>query len=377
MPPITIMIKPVSGQCNMRCRYCFYADELRYRAEGMGKRMTPDTLEKAVRRVLRSADSAVQFVFQGGEPTLAGLPFFEGLIRFQRMYGRAGLAVSNALQTNGLELSDEMIAFLARERFLVGVSLDGDALIHDQNRLDARGEGTYSRVKANLDRLIQAGAECNVLCVVTREAAARPEKVFEALRPYSWLQFIPCLDPLDGAQMPCSLSGEDYARFLCRIFDLYERAFYDEKPVSVRTFDNWLALLLDRPPDSCAMCGQCGDSLMMEWDGSLYPCDFYGTDEWYLGNITETSFQKILSSPLEKKFRDRSRPVPASCRACPWYALCRNGCQRERGQDQVQRWCGAYRRFFEYAYPRLRAMAERLAVSRDQADIHGKAGAQP
>ena len=369
VPPVTIMIKPVSGQCSMRCRYCFYADEMRYRAQGMGRRMSLDTLEKAVRRVVRSADSQAHFVFQGGEPTLAGLPFFEALLRFQRMYSPPGLTVSNAIQTNGLDLSDEMIAFLAREHFLVGVSLDGDALIHDQYRLDARGEGTYARVKSTLDKLLAAGADCNVLCVVTRDAAARPDAVFNALRPYAWLQFIPCLDPLDGAPQPYSLSGEDYARFLCRTFDLYEKAYWKGQPVSIRVFDNWLGMIAGYAPENCAMCGQCGASLMMEWDGSLYPCDFYGTDEWYLGNITESSFQKILSSPLERKFQALSLPVPDTCRACPWYGLCRNGCRRERGPDQVHRWCAAYRQFFEYAYPRMRTMAEAYMGGKNRSRI--------
>ena len=362
MPPITIMIKPVSGRCDMRCRYCFYADELQYRQEGAGQTMALETLETAVRRVLRSAEHAAQFVFQGGEPTLAGLGFFEALLAFQRKYNGQNLPITNCVQTNGLSLSDALISFFAREKFLVGVSLDGTAAVHDRFRKDGRGAGTWERVRANLDKLRKAGAECNVLCVVTRAAAAQAEAVFSALAPYGWLQFIPCLDPLDGREEDYSLPAPLYGEFLCKTFDLYEAAWRGGTPVSVRTFDNWIGMLLGRAPENCAMAGRCGSSLMLESDGSLYPCDFYGTDSWRLGNILHSSYKKILLSPLEQSFIAASLPVPEKCRPCPWYPLCRNGCRRER-EGCVSRWCEAHILFFEYAFPRLKAMAR--AISRE------------
>ena len=146
MPPITVMVKPVSGACNMRCRYCFYADEMQHRNASVYPRMTSELLDVMVRRVIRSADSSVHFLFQGGEPTLIGLPFFEQLIRLERKYNLRGLKITNAVQTNGYHLSDEMIAFFAKEQFLVGVSLDGTNETHDKaNR--------YSKVSGNADKI--------------------------------------------------------------------------------------------------------------------------------------------------------------------------------------------------------------------------------
>ena len=72
MPPIHIMLKPASGLCNMRCRYCFYADEMKNRTTPSYGFMSRDTLEAIVCRTLESAEGECTFGLQGGEPTLAG-----------------------------------------------------------------------------------------------------------------------------------------------------------------------------------------------------------------------------------------------------------------------------------------------------------------
>ncbi len=358
MASVGLMVKPVSGACNMRCPHCFYVDEMRRRAEGVRPGMRVETLERVVRAAFEYADSAVSFLFQGGEPTLAGVEFYEAFARLVRGYNVRGVPVSCALQTNGLEISDEMIGFLARERFLVGVSLDGGAATHDAARPDAAGGPTFERVRANLDRLRAARVECNALCVVNADVARRPEAAFKALARYGYAQFIPCLDPLDGPPRFDALTPEAYLAFLKAIFPLYERAYYAGRPVSVRNFDNWLMMLRGLPPESCAMMGRCSPNLVVESDGDLYPCDFYALDEWRLGNIADTTIAEALRSPTMRRFLESSLAVPNQCRACRWYPLCRNGCRRERDPETgINRWCEAHRGFFKFAIDRLAAMA--------------------
>ena len=361
MPPITVMVKPVSGACNMRCRYCFYADEMTHRKASVYPKMTGELLDTMVRRVIRSADSSVHFLFQGGEPTLIGLPFFEQLVALERKYNTRGLKISNAVQTNGYNLSDEMISFFAKEQFLVGVSLDGTNQTHDLLRPDAKGLPTASIVRNTIERLRAANVSVNVLCVVNGEVAKYPKEVFCALAPYEYLQFIPCLDSLDGEKRDYSLSSEAYLSFLKATFDCYHQAYLDGHPVSVRNFDNWVAMLMGMPPENCAMVGRCGPSLVIESDGSVYPCDFYALDKWKLGSIAEDSLRRMLTSDREKAFLAESLPVPEACKACRWYGLCRNGCKRERNPDTgLNRWCSVHSAFFEYAYERMSQMAQQL-----------------
>ena len=361
MPPVHVMIKPVSGACNMRCRYCFYCDEMAQRQNAVLPPMTLETLENVVRRTLIYADDAVTFAFQGGEPTLAGLPFYEAFVCFVKKYNARHLPVQYALQTNGYDLSDEMIAFFAKHHFLLGVSLDGVRLTHDALRPDHQNRPTHDRVLAAIERLKKAGAEYNVLCVVNAQVAAHAREVYEALAPHTYIQFIPCLDGLDGSRREYALDEESYLSFLKTTFELYERDFRNGHPVSIRYFDNWLQMMLGMPPESCSMRGVCSLQTIVESDGTVYPCDFYALDEWNMGNLNEKPLRRIMKSEAGKRFIEPSLAVPEACRNCRWHSLCRNGCRRERDPETgLNRWCGAMRGFFEYAYERMLKMAADL-----------------
>ena len=364
MPPLTVMIKPVSGACNMRCAYCFYADETAHREAGCCPPMAFEALERVIRRTMLFAEQRATFVFQGGEPTLAGLSYFEQVVRLQRQNNPRQIAVNNVVQTNGLILQDALIDFFVRERFLIGVSVDGCREIHDQNRLDAKGKPTYDRVMDNIQRLKDAGAAYNILCVLTDEVARRADAVLDALIPHRYLQFIPCMDPIDGASAP-ALTADAYARFLARSFERYEALFFAGPPLSIRFFDNLVNMLCGHAPESCAMCGHCGLAPVIESDGSVYPCDFYALDEWKLGNILEMPLRRILSGPKALQFVARSMDVPEECRQCLWYSLCRNGCYRERdGQTHQSCHCDAMRRFFSAYLPRLERIAQAVSSRR-------------
>ena len=358
MPPLTVMVKPVSGACNMRCRYCFYADEMARRGAAIYPAMTDDMLETLVRRVMVYADEQATFAFQGGEPTLAGVDFFRRVVKLQRQYNSRGLTVMNAVQTNGLSLSDEMIAFFAEHRFLVGVSLDGCRDAHDSLRLDAAGQGTYDRVKATIRRLDKAGVDYNILCVVNGEVADRAEETLDALRGCEYLQFIPCMDDMDGTPHPHSLTNEAYGAFLQAAFERYEQAFRRGERLSIRNFDNLVAMLMGYPPENCAMRGTCSVNFLVESNGDVYPCDFYALDEWKLGNLKEKSLRQMARSEVGAHFVEASLPVPDACRACAAYPLCRNGCRRERGANGLYRFCKATKAFLERNLPRLTAIAQ-------------------
>ena len=359
MQPLHIMIKPVSGACNLRCRYCFYGDEMNHREHAVYPPMTTQTLEAVVRRALIHADGPVTFMFQGGEPTLAGLPFYEALTGFVQRYNGRHLPAQYALQTNGYAVSDEMIAFFARHGFLLGVSLDGIALVHDAQRIDATGKPTYEQVRATLNRLRLAGVPFNVLCVVNEQAAAHAREIYETLAPYRYIQFIPCLDAFDSQTQ--QLGEEAYLAFLQTTFDLYERDWCRGHPVSIRSFDNWLQMILGMPPESCAMNGVCSLQYVVESDGSVYPCDFYALDEWRLGNLKETSLLRMSRNETAKRFVASSLAVPEACRKCRWYRLCRNGCRRERDPHTgLNRWCGVMQRFWTRNAERAAQMAKEI-----------------
>lgn len=358
------MVKPVSGACNLACDYCFYRDVALHRAQLNYGRMTLDTLEVLIRRACAYADDQLSFAFQGGEPMLAGLSFYQDVVRLQRKYNTRNVPISNAIQTNGILLNDEWAAFFRENHFLVGVSLDGTQTLHDLHRITAQGEGTYDAVMNGIQCLQRQKTDFNILCVITQEATKYGYEIYDTLQRYGYLQFIPCIDSFDATQQNTPLS-DAYATFLSSTFERYERAFYRGKMISIRTFDNYLSILLGRQPENCAMRGVCGRYYLLEADGGIYPCDFYVLDEWRMGNIHETNFKRLASSPVAERFVARSLRLPEQCQACQWRYLCRGGCSRDcepitEGQRQLNQYCESYKQFFLTYEARLKKMAQRI-----------------
>ncbi len=369
MPPLTFMIKPASSRCNFRCRYCFYADVSAHRTVADCGMMTDETAQQLIRRAMGYADGSVSFAFQGGEPLLAGLDFFDRFVREVRRQNSRRIPVRYAVQTNGSLLTEAYARFFAENGFLVGVSLDGTREVHDSLRVFPDGSGTWDTVTEKIVLLERCGADCNILCVVTAQAAEHPRRVWDALHKHRFLQFIPCIDDFDTGPAAYSLTPEAYGRFLTEIFDCYEASYRQGQPVSERTMDNYMAILMGQAPEHCGMRGQCGQYLLAEADGSIYPCDFYVLDEWKLGNIRDDSVARLMKSETMRRFQSLSQVLPSACPSCRWRPLCRGGCRRDRepfldGLPSPNRFCESYRMFFEARYDRMTALARDIRRKR-------------
>ncbi len=386
MNHISLMLKPASGLCNLRCRYCFYADEMKKRGTASFGLMSKETLGAVLGKACAAAldgdkgTGTLSIVFQGGEPTLAGLDFFRAASELCEQGRRSGLSISLALQTNGLALDDEWCAFLARGGFLVGLSLDGPAAIHNANRVDSRGEGSYDRVMSALRLLRKHGVETNVLSVVTAQSAGCAAELYAFFKKnrLRYQQYIPCLSPLvsadaaEAAGRPgaerWALGSEEYGRFLRDSFDLWYADALGPSPRFNRYFDNLLFIMNGDAPEECGMAGLCSVQYVVEADGSVYPCDFYMLDRYRLGNLVKDSFSDLDARRREIGFIEESARLAPECLRCRWFRLCRGGCRRyreagaaaavpEAGRSVL---CMAYRSFFEYAVPRLEALLARL-----------------
>ena len=363
MPPISFLIKPASGCCNMRCKYCFYADEQDNREIRSYGMMSKETMHAIVDKGLAFAERECTFAFQGGEPTLIGIDFFRDLIEYVAAQPNPRkLKFHFAIQTNGYVIDDEWAQFLAENHFLVGVSLDGTKEIHDRYRLDAAGKGTYNRVMEAICLLKKYQVDYNILTVVTAATTRNSQKIYNFFKKngMGYQQYIECLDPI--GEMPggheYSLTPEKYEVFLKGIFDAWYLDRKNGPYVYNRYFENLMMLLNGQTPESCNMRGTCGRQWVIEADGSTYPCDFYALDEWLLGNITTDSFEQMEKRQEELGFVRWSRQIHEDCRSCQWYELCRGGCRRNRepvteNSSGKNYFCSAYQGFFEYAYPRL------------------------
>lgn len=369
MPPISVLIKPASGICNMKCDYCFYCDEAKKRITKSYGFMTERTLKNVIRKTMLHADGMISYVFQGGEPTLRGLEFFEKVIEYQKQYNKNRVYVNNAIQTNGYALNEEWAKFFKENHFLVGFSLDGTKENHDLYRHNTEGEGTYDRILKSINLMDAYGVDYNILTVVTKDTAEHISEIYKEYQTGGWnyQQYIACLDPLgeERGKNPYALTPVQYGSFLIELFQLWYEDWKKKKQPYIRQFDNYIGILMGYQPESCDQRGSCGIQTVVEADGSVYPCDFYMLDEYYLGNLNEHRIEDIERMRKEIEFIERSEKVSEECRKCQYYRICRGGCQRNRERNSYSGeyenyFCSGYKMFFDACLEQLKEIAREV-----------------
>lgn len=422
--PFHVMTKPIGPICNLDCRYCFYLEKEAVYAGERTWAMREEVLESYIRQYIESQDvPEVSFAWQGGEPTLLGVRFFERVVELQRRYA-GGRAIHNALQTNGTLLDDAWGRFLRRENFLVGLSVDGPEELHDRYRRDKRGAGTYRAVMAGLRVLKTHGVEFNVLTVVSNANVGQPVRVYEHLKGLGarFIQFIPLVervattvplrvggrvwnegltlhgppepdraDGLTAATLPADRSGDAavspwtvdavaYGRFLCEVFDRWVRR--DVGRVFVQVFDVALGKWMEKlgygrvGGGLCVFAETCGDALALEHNGDLYSCDHYVYPKYRLGNLRDQPLRELVDSPRQRKFGlDKRDLLPAYCRRCDVRFACNGECPKHRfattpdGEPGLNYLCPAYQMFFRHIDGPMRKMARLVAGGRPAAEI--------
>ncbi len=392
-PAYHVMVKPAGSRCNLACRYCFYLEKEALFPDSTPGKMSVDLLETFTRQYIETQRvPEITFAWQGGEPTLLGLDFFKKAIEFQQQYAQ-GKHIQNAFQTNGVLLDDAWGEFLARNGFLVGVSIDGPQPIHDRYRLDKGGQGTFTRVMRGIEILKKHGVEFNTLTCVQRQNARQPLEVYRFLREIGsgYMQFIPVVErtaetPTEGLALAVpgrtqeapvtdwSVNPEEYGRFLCTVFDEWVRT--DVSKVYVQLVDIALEAWMGMEPGLCIFRKNCGQAMALEHDGSLYACDHYVYPQYCIGNLTETPLQILVDSDLQREFGEaKLKTLPDCCQACPVRFTCHGDCPKHRflktGDDQrpLSYLCAGYKMFFQHIDPHMRFMANELQEQRPPANI--------
>ena len=159
---LQVMAKPIGAVCNLDCTYCYYLAKKNLYPNNRRWRMTERTLTAHICQQIEAQPAAaeeIHFNWQGGEPTLLGLGFFRSVVKIQQQHVPPGKRVTNALQTNGTLLTDAWCEFLRKNNFLVGISIDGPADLHDAYRLDKRSRPTHNKTEQGLKLLNKHGVE--------------------------------------------------------------------------------------------------------------------------------------------------------------------------------------------------------------------------
>ena len=402
-PSFHLLAKPSGSTCNIDCAYCFFlSKEALYPSDR--HRMSEATLDVYIRQLLESQRThEVTIAWQGGEPTLMKLEFFEHAIELVEKYRRPDQAVQQTFQTNGLLLDDAWCAFFRKHNFLVGLSVDGPRELHDVYRRDRRGQGTFDLVMKGLRCLRDHGVEFNILCTVNAANQAHGREIYRFFRDElgaKWMQFIPIIErateqTIDIANMGWSdqpgrgkrllytqtgglvtersVGREQYGRFLIDIFEEWVRR--DVGRVFVQLFDVTLEAYFARHL-MCVHAPTCGCGPALEHNGDIYTCDHFVEPGQKLGNIHATPMAELVASPQMRKFGDDKRDtLTKQCEQCEVRFLCNGGCPKDRfvpsgdGELGHNYLCPSLRLFFTHTRPLMQAMVQLLKWGRAPAEM--------
>jgi len=348
----------------MRCGYCFYHSLASQRDTPAPQMMSAATASALIEKVYAFCQkgTSIGFTFQGGEPTLAGLDFFERFCHEAAEKNAGRFDLSFAIQTNGLLLDAQWCALFKKYEFLVGLSLDGGREIHDLNRKAAGSSGTFGKVSAAAKLLRDTGVAFNILCVVTDASARRAHEIYRGFSRsgYEYIHFIPCLAPIGDSEPDRYLSPQNYAAFLKEVFDCWCADDPAKRP-RVRNFDNYLMLLRGQPAEMCGAMGFCAAQFVVESDGTVYPCDFFALERFACGNVNTDSVAMIAASQGVADFLAFETGKNTLCAGCPVYPVCGGGCKRYRPFYFLTDGYCPLRDFLEYALDRLQAQAAELS----------------
>lgn len=326
------MIKPASSLCNLRCKYCFYADVASRRdtsSFGIMEGAVAKNLLKNIEACLCPGDQ-ITLVFQGGEPTLAGLGFFRQFLSETARWDKR-IQVKYALQTNAVLLNEDWCQFLKENHFLVGVSLDILQDCHDSMRIDSNGIGSYKKIVRAISLLKYYNVEYNILCTLTNQLARHPQQVWNRIlqADFRYIQFTPCLGELEGHKKNFyALTPGRFSKFYTHLFQNWYADYKQEKYRSIKLFDDVITYMAFGTLNMCGIDGRCQPQIIIESDGSAYPCDFYCLDKYKLGNILEKNMQELLMSSAMHTFHTRNHQQPALCSSCNVQNFCGGGCKR-------------------------------------------------
>ncbi|MBK8946848.1 MAG: anaerobic sulfatase-maturation protein [Ignavibacteriae bacterium] len=389
-----IITKPTGPICNLDCTYCFYLEKEKLYPHNKNWKMNDSVLEEYIKQYISTqVVQDVTFVWQGGEPTILGIDFFENAIHLQNKYS-SGKKIFNSFQTNGILLNDDWGKFLSDNNFLVGISIDGPEEIHNKFRIFKGGKNSFDQVMNGISILKKYNVEFNTLTCIQKDNAYKPLEVYNFLKKIDsrFMQFIPIVERKSKQNnstklnlIPPEFDGEaevtewsveslQYGKFLTAIFDEWIKN--DVGKYFVQIFDLALESWIGQKSSLCIFRETCGSALAIEHNGDLYSCDHYVYPENKLGNIKTNLLETMVDSGKQIKFGlDKKLTLPNYCKNCEFLFACNGECPKHRfikspdGENNLNYLCSGYKYFFNHINLAMEFMANELQNNRPPANI--------
>jgi len=337
----TVLLK-IASRCNLDCGYCYvyHMGDESWRRQP--KRMSLDVVDMVADRLGALAEAqgrGFSVVFHGGEPLLVGTAHFGRTCRTLKRSLPPDAALH--LQTNGVLLTEDVIAICAENDVGISVSVDGPAALHDRQRPDHRGQGSHARVVAAIERLIAHPAAkrlfTGVLAVV--DPRSKPAEVYGYLKATG----APSVDFLyrDGNRdtLPFgkhSLLSTEYGTWMSELLDVY---LADLAPTRIRVLDDMLKLLMGGRGRKEGVGIDAYGILVIDTDGSVNKNDTLksageGSDRFSTGwSVLTDDLWDVVTTAEFEAYHGAQRPTAPDCLACRDLRVCGGGMPAHRWSD--------------------------------------------
>ena len=374
--PFCLMAKPVGSSCNLQCRYCYYSDK----SWGQPSKMCEETLSSYIRQYIevQPADE-VSFLWHGGEPTLLSLDFYKHVVELQARFA-GHKRITNCLQTNGTLLNDSWCEFFSKNKWLIGLSIDGPAAHHNRFRHDKCGNSTFDTVMDGIRLLKKHGVEWNAMATINSLNVTHPHQFYSFFKEIGaeFIQFTPIVERFTsagrlaavdekGTITNMSVSPEAWGEFLITLVDIWRKN--DIGKIFIQIFDAVLANHLGMEPGVCSLATHCGSCPVIDSDGSIYTCDHFVFPQYKIGNINGSSLKSLVYSEKLLEFgQSKTTSLPSECKSCRYLKLCNGECPKNRfmtdchGQPGMNYLCKGYKLFFEHSEEFFENMAANIRM---------------
>ncbi|APC13327.1 anaerobic sulfatase maturase [Providencia rettgeri] len=384
-PNFQLMAKPSGSVCNIDCTYCFYLEKSKLYPNRKNQwRMNDEVLDQYIRtNIEQQPTDVIDFIWQGGEPTLLGLGFYKKAVALQQKYA-GKKRINNSFQTNALNLDDDWCQFFKQHNFLLGVSIDGDQSCNDQYRLTRSAKSTFDRLIASIERLNKYRVDFNTLTVVNNYNVKKPIEIYEFLKSIGsyYMQFIPVVErqaqqtTTEGLSLispeftgnaevtDWSVNAAEYGHFLNTLFDHWQKN--DIGKVFVMNFEQTMSQSLGFP-SSCVTSETCGANLIVEANGDIYSCDHFVYPENKIGNLMVDSISHMLGSENHQRFSSlKKEKISQDCLTCKFKPLCHGGCPKHRflidskGLPRKNYFCDAYKIHLSHSLGKMKGILKEI-----------------
>jgi uncharacterized protein len=335
-----VIVQPTSG-CNLNCSYCYVPDRRDY------SKMDDSTLEAIISGVLQSefVHDEVDVVWHAGEPLTAGIKFYERAVKLIRSNNSRQISVKNYIQTNGTLVDEEWCRFFSDNGFMVGVSLDGPAFLHDRTRRGWTGRGSHREALRGFQRLRSHGLSPGIICVLTRESLKYPLEICSFFLDIGTEYLCFNLEETENMNRQSSFSlvhasvspeqlTEEYMTFMSKFFDAWRP---HATRMVVREFRDMASSFYRVRLDPCHHTRPMETvdfaiiTIQKNGDVSSFSPELAGATSlefgnFVLGNIKTNTLRSIVTQDAFLNLRSQVAQSVANCRSsCEYFAVCGGG----------------------------------------------------